>query len=201
MRLKVRTLFRKLWYKVRNPVSNFWYWIRSRWLERHHIVDCRSEVFNYKWGYQEPSELILYACVNLLFDFVENNRPFDKVPGVYEESLWYHYSWEDDRSEYTLERTMKDHSTDDKKWAKQLLDVNLGQHLVGQEIKELYLWWKFEYRKLDEEIHKLLHNSSRTGNKKAQANWKKWLSMNESFEKLTEKNLHKIIDLRENFWT
>lgn len=104
----------KLFRPVRTWLENAWYWFRCHTFNRYHMVDTRHS--HYKWGYQEPSELILYACFALLVRFVEKNKPFkfhfDLVPPVKED-------WQYPEDYETL----------------------LSQHKVGVEIQALYDWW------------------------------------------------------------
>lgn len=110
--------------KILRSISKGYWWILHHTTHRYHIVDCRSKEYEYSYGFQEPSELIMLACWNLLIRFVEKNQAFDVVPEVYNrQDGLYCYNWD-----YTG------------------LDE---QQLRGQEIKALYLWWKHERPKLE----------------------------------------------------
>lgn len=61
--------------KIVNAISDAWYWFRSNTYNRYHIVDCRNKANGYKWGWKDRDQLLLFACFNILKDFVEKEYP------------------------------------------------------------------------------------------------------------------------------
>ncbi|MBA3350953.1 MAG: hypothetical protein H0U23_00755, partial [Blastocatellia bacterium] len=59
-----------IWRRATEPFRQAKYWLSSRVINRHHEVDLRNP--GYRWGYTDPSEAILYACFNVLKNFVDN---------------------------------------------------------------------------------------------------------------------------------
>lgn len=58
-------------------ISKALYWLRTHTYNRYHMLDMRSPVNGYKWGYNDRSELILFANMALLRDFIEKEKAFD----------------------------------------------------------------------------------------------------------------------------
>lgn len=50
------------------------YWLRTHTINRYHLVDLRNDACDYRWGWIDRSEAVLYACFNLLRDFVEKEN-------------------------------------------------------------------------------------------------------------------------------
>lgn len=57
------------------PIFDAWYWFRTHTYNRYHIVNCKSPANGYRWGWQDRSQLLLYASFNILKDFVEKEYP------------------------------------------------------------------------------------------------------------------------------
>ena len=58
-------------------ISKALYWLRTHTYNRYHMLDMRSKVNGYAWGYSDRSELILFANMALLRDFIEKEKAFD----------------------------------------------------------------------------------------------------------------------------
>lgn len=65
------TLPRKVCVHALMPLENMFYWIRTHTYNRYHIVDLRSPQNYYKWGWIDRDQAMVFACFNLLKDFVE----------------------------------------------------------------------------------------------------------------------------------
>lgn len=81
---------RNIWEKIRRwePL----YWLRTHTINRYHIVDCRND--EYRWGWCDASELILYAPFAVLVRFMEKEFPgMVKWEPEVEKELWALYNW------------------------------------------------------------------------------------------------------------
>ena len=58
-------------------LSTALYWLRTHTYNRYHMLDMRSKVNGYEWGWHDRSELILFANMALLRDFIEKEHAFD----------------------------------------------------------------------------------------------------------------------------
>lgn len=54
---------------------NFFYWLRSHTINQYHLVDCRSKRNDYTWGWIDRDRLMLFACFQILVDFIEKELP------------------------------------------------------------------------------------------------------------------------------
>jgi hypothetical protein len=93
------------------------YWIRAHTYNRYHILDMRNDAWPYKWGWCDRSELMLFACFNLLKAFVEEEAPnigHAKTP----EEFWPDHDWQPGEKE------------------------TIAAHVeTEREIRRLYTWW------------------------------------------------------------
>ena len=58
-------------------ISHALYWLRTHTYNRYHMLDMRSKVNGYAWGWWDRSDLILFANMALLRDFIEKEKAFD----------------------------------------------------------------------------------------------------------------------------
>ena len=58
-------------------LSKALYWLRTHTYNRYHMLDMRSKVNGYTWGWYDRSTLILFANMALLRDFIEQEKAFD----------------------------------------------------------------------------------------------------------------------------
>lgn len=52
---------------------------KSRAEPVYHLLDLRNEACGYRGGYANKDTLMLYACLNLLQQYVEEERPFEVI--------------------------------------------------------------------------------------------------------------------------
>lgn len=62
------------WRKFRHRFQP-WYWFKSKYIRRDHLLDLRNP--EYRWGWVDRSERLVYANFNLLKEFIERERPFE----------------------------------------------------------------------------------------------------------------------------
>jgi hypothetical protein len=65
------TLPLKVYVSALAPLEELFYWIRTHTYNRYHIVDLRSPQNYYKWGWIDRDQAMVFACFNLLKDYVE----------------------------------------------------------------------------------------------------------------------------------
>ncbi len=58
-----------------------WYEFASKTFRKQHFLDLRQPVgspYEYRWGYRDPSERMLFACFNTLCEYVEEREGREK---------------------------------------------------------------------------------------------------------------------------
>lgn len=69
-----------MWYRVHiyMNVSHFWYWIKYRLYKKSHLLDLRQPHTNtgddYRWGRLDEYSQMLYACFNILMNYIKSSR-------------------------------------------------------------------------------------------------------------------------------
>lgn len=61
---------------VVEAVGDVYYWLRCHLWTRYHVVSAREP--GYAYGWKDVDLRMLNACFNLLQDFVEGEKPFDR---------------------------------------------------------------------------------------------------------------------------
>lgn len=79
----VRYFFNKTlihWFAVHItlPIKHKWYWIKSHTYKKHHLLDLRQPktdtMDDYRYGWCDQKNQVLYACFNALVSFYEEAR-------------------------------------------------------------------------------------------------------------------------------
>ena len=164
----------------------WWYKIKSRYWVKHHLFDLRQpkgSAYEYDWGYQEPSEQILFACLNALRGYVEGNR----------------------NGAESLQSFINEMKASD--------DPPIPQMECEQKILNLYLWFRDDLPKLVAELEKRQEADGKLFNPKdkdyfsQESKDTRGKAVRETFEfeqevnrKVNEK-LKELIDVREGMWT
>lgn len=52
-------------------VGHWLYWLRTHTYNKYHLIDCRHSRNGYRWGWLDRSELILFANMAILKEYVE----------------------------------------------------------------------------------------------------------------------------------
>lgn len=103
----------KLWLPIYRPLDEAHYWLVSHTIRRYHILDLRQPkneygVDEYRYGWRDVPEAMLYAIFNLLDQFVKHELPNFYCPpeedienkiqrDTYFEILAIHKWWFEDR--------------------------------------------------------------------------------------------------------
>jgi len=101
-------------HKIFNIIGQIWYWFRCHTYTKYHILDMRSPENGYSYGWIDRDQAMLFACFNLLVEYVEKEDGLNSV------------DWD---AGYD--------SGAPKEW------IDEYRH-AGKEIKDLYNWWKFK---------------------------------------------------------
>lgn len=167
----------KIWRKF----SLFYYWIRTHIWNRYHMLNMKSKQNGYSWGWQDRSELILFACMNLFKDFIEKERggrsklrtemrPFDIAWGMNEQDFTEYFT---------------------------------GDIKKEQVLAELYDWWvggrAAEHEAFDRMPTGL--NNDIPIKTLDESQWEKWLAESDRIDNKDNEMLIKLIGIREYLWT
>ena len=173
-----------IYFSIKNPISDGWYWIKSHTYKRHHLLDLRQppiqgEIKNidyYRYGWCDVPEKMLYAMFNLLKEYF-NEEPYD---------LTTTYS----RDEIEADPALK------------------SQQFHFDEAKALLHWWEVERKADINNIDKLLESWSRVrsddiipNDPVTQIYWKALLKAEEDFEKKTDEMIARLMFIRRGLWT
>lgn len=58
-------------------ISRIFYWLRCHTYTKYHLIDIRDKKNNYKWGYIDPREKLLFSSFKILKDFIEKELAMD----------------------------------------------------------------------------------------------------------------------------
>lgn len=159
------------------------YWVRAHTYHRYHILDMRSPVNEYDWGWCDRDFLILAAPMNILKEFVEKEwkgvftlfmREFDPDYGMDEEEFTRYFT-EDCR--------------------------------VQNEIHDIYVWWTggraAEHKIFDDMDMGLSVDFTKEPvvKTKDEDQWKKYMTEDERLHKKDADMLHRLIDIKDHLWT
>lgn len=110
-----------------------WYEFTSRTFKKQHFLDLRQPVgspYEYRWGYRDPAERMLFACFNTLCEYVEDGRQGREKFSKWIEEL------------------------------KSLKDAPTGQIESECKAFELYIWWRDEMPKLHAKLDEMRRKHS-----------------------------------------
>lgn len=102
---ELRSFFRR---KLVNPLRAFVWFLKYHTTHRYHLLDLRSPVNGYRWGWLETNDEILFASFAALVSFVEVQKGFEghidwdadnEQKNVRSEALALYGWWTKERSE------------------------------------------------------------------------------------------------------
>jgi hypothetical protein len=170
------------------PLEEKWYWLVSHTIRRYHLLDLRQpktkELLhdNYRWGWIDEDRKLLYACFNILVNFVNSRN-----------SSEYHYH-------VTPEDILKLRESEEA--AKQ---INAEQADSLQEIYNLYKYWtvdrKIDQKEIDDAMKGWHDNRKNDKASNNTARWDKLRELEEKFYKKEEDALIRLIKVRGAMWT
>ena len=68
------------------PISDFKYWIRSHTIRKYHLLDLRSKVFDYNYGWLDSDTKMLLAIMKIMEDFIIEQDTANRLVWLKEES-------------------------------------------------------------------------------------------------------------------
>lgn len=74
---RVRRWMENWHWRPFRPIGRGIYWLRTHTYNRYHLVDCRNARNGYNWGWIDRSEIILFANMAILKEYVE--READQI--------------------------------------------------------------------------------------------------------------------------
>lgn len=121
----------KFYHIFIKPIDKLWYWIKCHTRKKYkfHLVDIRN--YEYKHGYLDPSEQLLYACFAILDRYVKTRDPEFQLKAIKE--YWA-------RNEFCYGSK----ENDEERMA------------VYQEFLDLHKWWHKDRPALKEKMDKAL---------------------------------------------
>lgn len=68
------------WFRIYlGRLGRTWYWVKSHTYKKQHLLDMRSPEYPYDYGYADPVSLMIIAPFRILQDFVEKEKPFERI--------------------------------------------------------------------------------------------------------------------------
>ena len=167
-----------LWFgsNIVSPLSNVYCYIRDKLWTRHYILDVRqgsNDFDSYRWGYIDPSQKMLYACFNILKDYIENEKPHNLMDDltlneIHEQGLTDQYD------QYVEAHALYSYWMNGRKHAR-------------EEVQRMRLEVDSAKEAKDEEEYNRLQGI--------------WLKAYKSLDNLEEEMLERLIKIRSGLWT
>lgn len=185
------------WFVVNivKRISHFFYWFRSVTYKRYHVLDLRQpkddtglEDHNdsYRWGYLDWDRKILFACFNVLVDYVDHLNKID-----------YHFGTNDKDLAALKQNIIEASDVEKGLYEDKLLFLN--------ELKELYSYWKIERKEQYKKEDLLLKDwSKHRSEDKATGNDSRWKALSEHERMFVEREdemLARLMKIRTRLWT
>lgn len=171
------TFPRSFLYPIRRRVSDVWYWLIDHLLSsrRFHLVDlrCPGPRLDYKHGWIDQPEAILYACFVLLRRYVEQECPRNPTADL-------------DQARSDEER--------------QIFQEQVDRY---HEIMAIYSWWMQGRLDEEDEERRLrtVREEVRSDSQAFEAASQRWFEYREMRERREQEMLERLIRVRENLWT
>ncbi len=179
----------KLVYPVYKPIKELKYWFVSHSIpsRRYHMLDLRQpkskdgyDVDEYKYGWRDTPERMLFAMFNLLDEFVKYELPNLYCP---------------------TEEEIKNAENDLLKWSQKSL---ISQREIYFEILAIHKWWTYD-RKIEYKAYENMRHQWSISRKEKANNteylWKKMRAMEEEFERKTDEMIARLMKIRRNLWS
>lgn len=131
----IKRIVRSAVLSIVGRIDRAFWWVRYRTTDRLHVIDCRSPVNNYDYGYIDPPERILCGCLNVVKEFYEQEADcvawdYDEQHAAAKSTIDEAYSW------WTRERPDLLHKIDSLYCS--LPDRSIDEMLVKVEGTNLY---------------------------------------------------------------
>ncbi len=175
----LRTVYMWIRVKIIRPLSDFWYFFKSKTFSKQHFLDLRQpknefQTDEYRYGYCDIPEKMLFAWFNLLDDYLNKEKPWDPI------------------TSYTLQQINID-------------PVLQEQYNHLQEAKSILNWWKVERKDYFKGINEIISLVQQKDNKLSEIEKEDLLTFYYNLETfMNEKEdemLARIIKIRKSLWT
>lgn len=150
------------------------YFIRCHTFNKYHLLDLRQPKWGYqqyKWGYSDIVQRMIYANFNLLVEYIEK--------------------------EYDGAESIEKFITD----LKGEKDVPPGQIQGLEKALELYKWWKYVLPEMQKEYDAAVHEAVKDRKSPDRDKLNKTWEMEENIENTIDAKLKELIDIRRGMWT
>jgi len=163
-------------YRLADKIDNVFYYIRCNTYNKYHLLDLRQPkggYYDYRWGWCDVVNKMIFANFNLLVEFVEKERGGCKAAEKHIAEL------------------------------KTLEDVPSDQIKSMEKELELYRWWKYELPKMYKEHDKLCHEAvggrgfGDYDKDKLDQTW----DLQQKIDETINEKLKELIDIRMTLWT
>lgn len=171
-----------------NKLRDLKWWFLHRTTHKHHVVDSRL-----KPGYYDSDWLMLNANFAILCDFIEKELPWTCFDEIQKIPWWYPDKWyvkkhaqrlAFEHLEWKMKATVKQTCDGENiPISGYQVDVEGTWGWASKEMKELYLWWKYERPK----------EHTYTG--------PQWFDKQEDLDEKDDKQLERLIKVRGFMWT
>lgn len=85
IRYTLTTKIPRLYRSFKQPFTDAWYWFRCHTYNRYHMLDLRQP--DYRYGWRDVDNKMLYAIFNLLGEFLNKEKPYDLAQDYTEEEI------------------------------------------------------------------------------------------------------------------
>ena len=170
-------------------IENCWYWVVSNTTRRYHMLDLRQPANKlgdedyYRWGWVDECNQMLYACFNILTNYVESRN-----------SSPYHYHISEEGIE-KLKKEVEEAREDEKVMFKSQLEHS-------EEAFALYNYWtkdrKVQAKKVGEALMDWHQNKAKD---KDQSRWNKLKTLEREFDEATLDATIRLMKIRAGLWT
>jgi len=172
-----------LYADIRHALKDFYWFIRHNTINRYHIIDIRSKVNGYSYGWRDTDNRMFYACFALFKEFMEKEKPFDRI------------AYEPEDEAQANDPSMKDY------W------VEAAEQKIG--MTELYEWCTkgraSEAQALEDMSDTLpegvVFTESEIIFRTNTPVWRAYLTAVEAFEGKDDEMFDKLMRIRHSLWT
>lgn len=192
---KVKRIAYDLWWSIKRPFKDGWYWFRCHTYTKYHMLDLRTK--EYRYGWMDQDTRMFHACFNCLVYFVEQEEGLPHLK--YQSEPWEQFIETEEDKQKELERQKE-------------------AERIYNEVKMLYDWWKEGRAKEEDEIHHItdgldlsLHFEEIPGSEYSRLvdknninqhpKWLEYCRRSDEFKKKDDEMLDRLIKVRHYLWT
>jgi hypothetical protein len=170
---------------MKNPVSNVWWWLKYRLLNRLHVVQIRS----LEPGYYDIDTRLFHAAFDLLVEYVEVELAWSGFLGAEIRLPW----WQSQRAYVKAHAVELANKYFD--WAIDDPEVGQEQGNSAKEIRALYEWYKLDRPRRQATKDMWVYN------KDSHSKYTLLANLNDQYENEDTDNLIRLVRIRNHLWT